>query len=150
MQLEEGYAPSITFVVVQKRHHTRVFPNSPRDAERSGNVIPGTSLHPFFATACVTSACLLQSMRQCACTPVFSCGSVARHPSLNSWQLGKRTGAIVRELVKMMQDEPPCCSCCSSAFGTTVPSSRLTLTCRLTYSVCCCGQTVSGQDESLL
>ena len=41
VQLEDGYSPSITFVVVQKRHHTRVFPNSPRDAERSGNVMPG-------------------------------------------------------------------------------------------------------------
>ncbi|KAL0534162.1 hypothetical protein IC582_028446 [Cucumis melo] len=39
--LEEGYQPPITFVVVQKRHHTRLFPTS-ADTDRSGNILPGT------------------------------------------------------------------------------------------------------------
>lgn len=39
----EDYTPQITFVVVQKRHHTRVFPCSDREADRSGNVLAGTS-----------------------------------------------------------------------------------------------------------
>ncbi|KAH9700137.1 protein argonaute 5 [Citrus sinensis] len=41
--LEEGYAPPVTFVVVQKRHHTRLFPadHNRRDlTDRSGNILP--------------------------------------------------------------------------------------------------------------
>ncbi|KAK9837636.1 hypothetical protein WJX74_001800 [Apatococcus lobatus] len=41
-EVQQGYAPPITFIVVQKRHHTRVFPIRPEHAERSGNVMPGT------------------------------------------------------------------------------------------------------------
>ncbi|ETP24233.1 hypothetical protein F441_02729, partial [Phytophthora nicotianae CJ01A1] len=40
--LEVGYLPPITFVIVQKRHNTRLFPDTPRDADRSGNVKAGT------------------------------------------------------------------------------------------------------------
>ncbi|KAL8007287.1 putative PAZ domain, Piwi domain, ribonuclease H-like superfamily, argonaute, linker 1 [Plasmopara halstedii] len=40
--LEVGYLPPITFVIVQKRHHTRLFPDNPKDADRSGNVKAGT------------------------------------------------------------------------------------------------------------
>ncbi|XP_052288320.1 protein argonaute 5-like isoform X2 [Citrus sinensis] len=42
--IEEGYAPPVTFVVVQKRHHTRLFPAeyNRRDlTDRSGNILPG-------------------------------------------------------------------------------------------------------------
>jgi eukaryotic translation initiation factor 2C len=38
--LEEGYCPPITFVVVQKRHNTRLFPTE--GADKSGNCLPGT------------------------------------------------------------------------------------------------------------
>ena len=31
MKLEEGYEPGITFVIVQKRHHTRLFCSDGRD-----------------------------------------------------------------------------------------------------------------------
>ncbi|XP_025802711.1 protein argonaute 18-like [Panicum hallii] len=37
--------PHITFVVVQKRHHTRIFPDNHNDrrwADKSGNILPGT------------------------------------------------------------------------------------------------------------
>nr|CAD1819865.1 unnamed protein product [Ananas comosus var. bracteatus] len=40
-----GYLPPITFVVVQKRHHTRLFPevHGRREiTDRSGNILPGT------------------------------------------------------------------------------------------------------------
>ncbi|EXB81597.1 Protein argonaute 5 [Morus notabilis] len=43
--LQEGYLPRITFVVVQKRHHTRLFPTDYRsrdNTDRSGNIAPGT------------------------------------------------------------------------------------------------------------
>ncbi|XP_061375182.1 protein argonaute 5 [Gastrolobium bilobum] len=43
--LEEGYLPRVTFVVVQKRHHTRLFPavHGSRDqTDKSGNIMPGT------------------------------------------------------------------------------------------------------------
>ncbi|VVA93223.1 unnamed protein product [Arabis nemorensis] len=43
--LEEGYVPRVTFVVVQKRHHTRLFPaqHGNRDmTDKSGNILPGT------------------------------------------------------------------------------------------------------------
>ncbi|CAM0875451.1 unnamed protein product [Alopecurus aequalis] len=43
--LQDGYLPPVTFVVVQKRHHTRLFPENhgARDStDRSGNILPGT------------------------------------------------------------------------------------------------------------
>jgi eukaryotic translation initiation factor 2C len=42
--LEEGYLPPVTFIVVQKRHHTRLFPEDYRSrdlSDRSGNILPG-------------------------------------------------------------------------------------------------------------
>ncbi|KAH7681812.1 eukaryotic translation initiation factor 2C protein [Dioscorea alata] len=43
--LEPNYQPPVTFVVVQKRHHTRLFANNHKDrssTDRSGNILPGT------------------------------------------------------------------------------------------------------------
>ncbi|XAR59689.1 hypothetical protein NMG60_11015612 [Bertholletia excelsa] len=45
VSLEENYLPPVTFVVVQKRHHTRLFPSNHHDrnlTDRSGNILPGT------------------------------------------------------------------------------------------------------------
>lgn len=45
--LEPNYQPTVTFVVVQKRHHTRLFANNHHDrhaVDRSGNILPGTLL----------------------------------------------------------------------------------------------------------
>ncbi|PIA63984.1 hypothetical protein AQUCO_00201350v1 [Aquilegia coerulea] len=42
--LEPNYQPRVTFVVVQKRHHTRLFANNHADRrtiDRSGNILPG-------------------------------------------------------------------------------------------------------------
>jgi len=36
-----NYRPTITMIVVQKRHHARFFPASPQDADRSGNCPAG-------------------------------------------------------------------------------------------------------------
>ena len=41
-ELEAGYTPKITFVIVQKRHHARLFVENSMDGDRSGNVKPGT------------------------------------------------------------------------------------------------------------
>ncbi|KAL8152519.1 hypothetical protein V2J09_010279 [Rumex salicifolius] len=43
--LEPNYQPPVTFVVVQKRNHTRLFPNNHNDrksTDKSGNILPGT------------------------------------------------------------------------------------------------------------
>lgn len=43
--LQQDYMPRVTFVVVQKRHHTRLFPANHGDrnsTDRSGNILPGT------------------------------------------------------------------------------------------------------------
>ena len=39
--LEQGYNPAVTFVVVQKRHNTRLLPGPGGPADRSGNILPG-------------------------------------------------------------------------------------------------------------
>lgn len=40
--IDPAYAPTITFVLVQKRHHTRFFVAQGQDADRSGNIPAGT------------------------------------------------------------------------------------------------------------
>ncbi|KMZ67758.1 Protein argonaute 1A [Zostera marina] len=43
--LEPDYQPPVTFVVVQKRHHTRLFASNHgdnRSVDKSGNILPGT------------------------------------------------------------------------------------------------------------
>ncbi|KAM0944041.1 hypothetical protein DsansV1_C12g0115231 [Dioscorea sansibarensis] len=43
--LEPNYQPPVTFVVVQKRHHTRLFASNHKDRasmDKSGNILPGT------------------------------------------------------------------------------------------------------------
>ncbi|XP_022729133.1 protein argonaute 5-like isoform X2 [Durio zibethinus] len=40
--LQEGYMPRVTFVVVQKRHHTRLFPTERNQTDKSGNIQAGT------------------------------------------------------------------------------------------------------------
>src|SRR5437868_2694164 len=50
--LDTDYKPTITFVVIQKRHHTRFFPVDKKDSDRTGNCFPGTVVettitHPF-------------------------------------------------------------------------------------------------------
>ncbi|KAH6826003.1 Argonaute family protein [Perilla frutescens var. hirtella] len=45
VSIEENYLPRVTFIVVQKRHHTRLFAANHRDrntTDRSGNILPGT------------------------------------------------------------------------------------------------------------
>ena len=48
-EIDPNYNPTITYILVQKRHHTRFFTASPQDADRSGNIPAGTVVD----TACV-------------------------------------------------------------------------------------------------
>jgi len=46
------YSPPVTLIIVQKRHHTRLFAANEGETERSGNILPGTVVdsdicHPF-------------------------------------------------------------------------------------------------------
>lgn len=50
--LEKTYKPTLTFVIVQKRHHARFFPIQREDSDKNGNCVPGTVVdtnivHPF-------------------------------------------------------------------------------------------------------
>lgn len=40
--LQADYQPKVTFLVVQKRHHTRFFPTRDQDADAKKNVPAGT------------------------------------------------------------------------------------------------------------
>ncbi|XP_052199612.1 protein argonaute PNH1-like isoform X2 [Diospyros lotus] len=45
--LEPSYQPPVTFIVVQKRHHTRLFASNHNDkssTDKSGNILPGTTV----------------------------------------------------------------------------------------------------------
>ena len=42
IKLLQSYRPAITFVIVRKRHHTRIFPAAGGQTDRSGNILPGT------------------------------------------------------------------------------------------------------------
>ncbi|KAG0027885.1 Eukaryotic translation initiation factor 2C [Podila clonocystis] len=70
-KLQAGYAPKITFVIVQKRHHTRFFPIHPRDADGSSNCKPGLVVdsgitHPIeFDFYLQSHAGLLGTSRSC-------------------------------------------------------------------------------------
>ncbi|XP_066249645.1 protein argonaute-2-like isoform X2 [Euwallacea similis] len=64
----EGFEPKITFVVVQKRHHTRLFPMNPRDSEdKNCNVPAGTCVdteitHPFLQDFYLVSHASIQGV----------------------------------------------------------------------------------------
>lgn len=42
LAMDPSYQPKITFLTVQKRHHTRLFPAEKATMVRNGNVYPGT------------------------------------------------------------------------------------------------------------
>ncbi len=70
MELEPTYCPPITFVVVQKRHGTRLFPDE-RNQEKF-NVLPGTTVdrdicHPIQFDYYLNSHAGLQVNRHVTC-----------------------------------------------------------------------------------
>uniref|UniRef100_A0AAR5Q6J0 Germ-line stem cell division protein hiwi/piwi n=1 Tax=Dendroctonus ponderosae TaxID=77166 RepID=A0AAR5Q6J0_DENPD len=64
----QDYEPKITFLVVQKRHHTRLFPMNPRDSEdRNLNVPAGTCVdteiaHPYMQDFYLVSHASIQGV----------------------------------------------------------------------------------------
>lgn len=48
----DGYEPKVTFLVVQKRHHTRLFPLNPRDSQDRNNNVPAGIL---FYILCISN-----------------------------------------------------------------------------------------------
>ena len=40
--LDASYNPRITYIMVQKKHHTQFFAESRQDVNSSGNILPGT------------------------------------------------------------------------------------------------------------
>lgn len=78
MSLDQEYHPGITFIVVQKRHHTRFFP-ADQPTTRSGNVPAGTIVdrdivHPreFDFFLCSHDGIQVSSMLQAARCPFAS------------------------------------------------------------------------------
>ncbi|KHN71070.1 Uncharacterized protein Tcan_02543 [Toxocara canis] len=52
-KLDPDYSPTISYVVVQKRHHTRFFVENPSDARGSGNIPPGTVVDERVVSPCL-------------------------------------------------------------------------------------------------
>ncbi|OAQ28263.1 Piwi-domain-containing protein [Linnemannia elongata AG-77] len=42
VKFNQPYKPTLTFCVVKKRHHARLFPMNPKEADKSGNCVAGT------------------------------------------------------------------------------------------------------------
>lgn len=95
MMLERGYQPGITFIAVQKRHHTRLFAVDKKDqVGKAFNIPPGTTVdvgitHPteFDFYLCSHAGIQVRSQSDCrtcevqlvstrSCGPVRSCGHV--------------------------------------------------------------------------
>lgn len=51
LELDSSYQPAITYIIVQKRHHARLFITNPKDGDRSGNVPAGTVVDGDITTA---------------------------------------------------------------------------------------------------
>ncbi|KAK9062846.1 hypothetical protein SSX86_020036 [Deinandra increscens subsp. villosa] len=80
--LEPNYQPPVTFVVVQKRHHTRLFANNHNDrrsVDRSGNILPGTVVdskicHPTEFDFYLCSHAGIQARYKSSCSLPCACG----------------------------------------------------------------------------
>jgi len=55
------YYPKVTFIVVQKRHHTRIFPKYSEDMEYTGNICPGFWIFIFLNFYCLLVGTVVDS-----------------------------------------------------------------------------------------
>ncbi|KAL5665263.1 hypothetical protein ACJX0J_025371, partial [Zea mays] len=101
--LEEGYLPPVTFIVVQKRHHTRFCPEdhcSHKQTDRRGNILPGTAVdtkicHPSESDFYLCSHSSIHEHSFSNCTPKYdslyilvvirSVGLTSRYNRINAW-----------------------------------------------------------------
>jgi hypothetical protein len=108
--LEPNYQPPVTFIVVQKRHHTRLFANNHRDrnsTDRSGNILPGMLdvsellIHANEFTSCfslfendrlprLTFLCFWYAYRNCCWYQNLSPNGVWFLSLQSRWHPGKR------------------------------------------------------------
>ncbi|GJM98059.1 hypothetical protein PR202_ga15034 [Eleusine coracana subsp. coracana] len=129
--LEPNYQPPVTFVVVQKRHHTRLFANNHKDrssTDKSGNILPGTVVdskicHPteFDFYLCSHAGIQLRTLHTlgfcCAtcilCTPgsipstVLHGARDVREPDVkefqwHEWNLGEALPAVKEKVKRVM------------------------------------------------
>eukprot|EP00190_Bangiopsis_sp_CCMP1999_P001622 CAMPEP_0198727390 /NCGR_PEP_ID=MMETSP1475-20131203/4137_1 /TAXON_ID= ORGANISM="Unidentified sp., Strain CCMP1999" /NCGR_SAMPLE_ID=MMETSP1475 /ASSEMBLY_ACC=CAM_ASM_001111 /LENGTH=854 /DNA_ID=CAMNT_0044489425 /DNA_START=87 /DNA_END=2651 /DNA_ORIENTATION=+ len=76
MSMSKDYRPPMTLMTVQKRHNTRLFPQDNRQADRTGNVRPGTIVdtsivHPKYYDFFLCSHGGLQGTSKPACYTVL-------------------------------------------------------------------------------
>ncbi len=96
--LDSGYHPKITFIVAQKRQHTRFFPVPNSHCMRNGNVLPGKILswnqQPLW-TSCISYYAKLQNHN----TYIICAGTIIDkdvcHPSNYDFFLCSHAGLYV-------------------------------------------------------
>ena len=57
--------PQVTYIVCQKRHNTRLLPRSPNEADRSGNVPPGTVSLLAMLSSCLRALLISKCVHHC-------------------------------------------------------------------------------------
>lgn len=80
MTLERGYQPGITFIAVQKRHHTRLFAVDKKDqVGKAFNIPPGTTVSFFLRVVSVTrKTSNIHGLRSWICLDFY----LLKYPSL--------------------------------------------------------------------
>ena len=78
MKLEEDYEPGITFIVVQKRHHTRLFCAEPKD------MVSSVLVHLTCMHMCTYNVHLhVHAYTMCMC--IYMCVLVHNRYRTESW-----------------------------------------------------------------
>ena len=85
-ELQKDYQPKITFIVVQKRHHTRLFPKNREGASGKGeNVPPGTMVDRTIPLSLISTCVhMLQYREQVARATTTCCGMTATSQLMSS------------------------------------------------------------------
>ncbi|VAI52214.1 unnamed protein product [Triticum turgidum subsp. durum] len=90
--LEANYQPQVTFIVVQKRHHTRLFAHNHNDKnsmDRSGNILP---VSPMYSAAADSSQNGLPSFPPCSTSEGTVVDTKICHPTEFDFYLCSHAG----------------------------------------------------------